>query len=301
MGTVAGWALGGRGRDAASLRARLLIALAVSAAMACGATAAKAEENAANPLLACRAISDDAARLRCFDAATAAAEPAGSGVVLLDDTAEPAPRSAQPRRPTFRVEAGYGLSIGDYSGSSGVARHGTLVSQSATGGSGGGLLAEAWLDDWLHKDVSIGLGYVEVGNKALFSATLPQGVSILTDPTRAEISAVARADLFMINLAYRPQAYGRLRPIIGFGLGGGPASIKGLQALQNAFVGTGSASERTASPVPALQIYTGVETDLTRHLHLDLVPRLLWVGAAPFGNGLRYTDFILGADIGYQF
>jgi hypothetical protein len=296
----------GRGGQSAGVLAPLIL-FAAFAPIACGAEARDRADPAAAQLLACKAIAEDAARLRCFDAMAAAVptpSPAGD-VIRLDEAPEPARTAASGQhsgiRHSVRIEVGYGYAIGDYSGSSEVARHGTLISQSGTGGAGGGLLAEAWLDDWPLKNFSTGLGYVETDNGATIAAKLPQGVSILTDPINAEISATAHAKILMINLAYRPRGFGRIRPIVGFGLGGGYGEITGLEALQNAFIGNGAYRQEAHSGLPAMQVYTGVEADLTDRLYVDLTPRLLWIGAAPFGNGLHYTNFILGANVGYRF
>jgi hypothetical protein len=105
----------------------------------------------------------------------------------------------------------------------------------------------------------------------------------------------------MINLAYRPSGLSWIRPIIGLGVGGGYGSAAGSDAFRNAFLGDAIGGTSTRSPIPALQIYTGFEAKLTDRFFVSVTPRLLWVGAAPFGDGPRYTDFILGTNVGYRF
>ena len=307
LGHARGGREAGRGRRSAGVP----ILLVLAAAVLFGASGAQAKDHvdpATEQLLACKAVTDDVARLRCFDAAAAtvpAPSAAAGDVIRLEDAAAPAappisgPTSAS--RHSVRFEAGYGAAIGDYSGPSKVARHRTLISQAATGGAGGGVLGEVWVDDWPLKNLSAGLGYVEIDNYASIAAKLPQGVSILTDPIYAQVSATAHAKLVMMNLAYRPRGFGRIRPIVGLGIGGGYGAVNGLEVFQNAFVGSGSVQEHMHAVLPALQVYTGVEADLTDRLYVNLLPRLLWIGAAPFGNGLHYTDFILGANVGYRF
>lgn len=258
----------------------------------------------------CGTVADDGDRLRCYDDTGArAASAAPDAIMLLGDAKAVAPsdlvqqpdgRSGRSRHP-IRIELGYGVAIGDYAGSAKISPQGTLEINSATGGSGGGFMAEAWLDDWPHKDFSIGLEYLEINNRGELSATLPHGVSILTDPIYAHLALAVQADALMVNFAYRPAGAGWMWPVAGFGLGVGygTATVDGL--LSNSFVGAHSGLSDASSAFPAIQGFAGVEARISNRLYFSVIPRIFVVSARPFGINESYTDFILGTNLGYRF
>lgn len=250
----------------------------------------------------CRAMADDAVRLRCYDAVAAGR---GEDIVSLRPSegqapAPPGEDDASPARHGLRIDVGYSAALGNYTGSSKVSG-GTLTSKSATGGLGGGMLAEAWLDHWPAKDLSVGLEYMQINNRGELNADLPRGVSILTDPVYAHLGLALRTDTAFFNLAYRPHTSGRVRPILGAGLGVGYGTAVENNLISNAFIGADGNESRTHFPFAGLQAFAGVEANLTDRIYLSMIPRVFAVSAHPIGKNQRYLDFVLGANLGYRF
>jgi len=140
-----------------------------------------------------------------------------------------------------------------------------------------------------------------VNNRAALTARLPQGVSILTDPVYAHLGLGVRADIAMVNLAYRPASLGWIRPVVGLGLGAGYGTAYSTSLLSNAFIGSYGSLGEASSAVPALQAFAGVDVRLSRRLYLSVIPRLLWVSAKPVGVDQSYTDAMVATSLGYRF
>jgi hypothetical protein len=284
---------------------------------ALGGSAAQAADSVTpdrivDDLRQCREVADDAARLRCYDDAIAhqakpaadAAAPASRSAASATAAASPSPPPLPPLKPRapleVRVDAGYSFAFGDYAGSSKVSG-GTLEANSATGGLGGGLLAEAWLDNWPGTNQSVGLEYLQINNRAEVTATLPKGVSILTDPVFAQLDGAIQAHLVFFNYAYRPPGLGRFRPVMGAGLGFGYATATVGAFFSNDFTGVVRPQSASSSPIAGVQGFIGVEASLSDRLYVSLIPRVVVVSGHPIGVNQRYLDFILGANLGYRF
>ena len=228
-------------------------------------------------------------------------------IILLGDPADPASTVRGAPAPTVRhpfrvtsIDIGDGPAIGVFTGQLALS-NGTLTSGSATGGSGGGLEAELWFDDWPWRDTAFALQYIKLENRADLSANMPDGVSVLTDPVNAHLGVGVAADLLFANLAYRPQARWGIRPVIGAGLGIGYGTASENNQVYNAFIGASSGSTRSSSFLPMLQAFSGVEVNLPKNIYFSFTPRILWMSARPIGKSLQYTDVILDSSFGYRF
>jgi hypothetical protein len=268
----------------------------------CAPAGAWAAGAAPDPRLAgCAEIAEDLARLRCYDG-LARPHPSPSAIQTLPVDA-PAPPAPRPRAAPvgLRLDGGWGASVGDYVGTLSLPSHGALKIDSQTGGAGGGVLAEAWLDGWPSRDLSIGMEYIRIDNRGALDLALPAGLSILTDPVDANLSLRVAADVGMLNLAYRPRGFGWLRPVIGVGVGGGSGYASYSYLLSNAFLGQALGGSRSRSPFPMVQAFAGVDAELPRHVYLSLTGRLMTVNGHPIGLNQSYTDLVIGTTLGYKF
>jgi hypothetical protein len=283
----------------------LLLATAQGLFHTAAAEPVTSQPSVASELQRCGALSDDAARLRCYDRlARSNSSKSSNDIVTLSDanTAASSPKVSPHRPPRpLRIELGYGSAIGDYSGVLSVSSQGRLKVDSATGGSGAGLMGQIWLDDWPRKSFSVGLEYIRIDNHGSLTAILPQGGSVLTNPVYGYLGVGVRADVAMANIAYRPASFGWIRPVAGLGLGVGYGSASENFALQNAFIGNSNTASKATAPFPVLQGFVGVEADLPHRVYVSLMSHVLLVSARPVGIDQSYTDYIIETNIGYRF
>jgi hypothetical protein len=266
-------------------------------------------------LLACVAISDDRARLRCFDEEMAAvtrstrrpALPAAApGQTPRPDplsaatppvaTAETAVVRAGPR---IRVALGYGFGVGDHTGSFRIPT-GSVSLQSAVGGSGALASGQLWIDRWIGENWSIGVEYAAFRNQGRFTVALPQGLSILTDPVQAGAQAKLRADFGFLNVEYR-MASGAVHPFVGGGFGIGYGHASAGYYFQNAFLGDVAQVVAVGKPIAGLQLFSGVEFDLTHGLFVSVMPKVIVVDGHPIGLDQRYLEFGVDGMVGWRF
>jgi hypothetical protein len=279
----------------------LCVGVAVFEASAARAQAPEVSGTLADQLRRCGEIAGDAERLQCYDVIGRSGTAKADVLRLPEDAPEDGPRPEPRAAHAIRAEVGYGVAIGDYAGALGLPAKGYLEANSATGGSGGGLEGAIWFDGWPARSLSVGIQYFQVDNRGALDATLPKGLSVLTDPVYGHLAVSVQADLVMLNLAWRPSGYRRIRPVVGVGLGAGYGTASEHARLSNAFIGTTEDVSKASSPFPALQGFVGVEADLTDRIYLSVIPRIVLISGHPVGVNQRYADFILGADIGYRF
>jgi hypothetical protein len=289
-----------------------LVLLAASVASAClvQARRATAADTAAQSLLNqidhCSVILDETERLGCYDTIAArGAKPQGAIYTLGGGngegipTSQPNPTSGHPYRP-IRLGVGYTYAFGNYAGAL-ITSGGSVDADSLVSGLGDGFTAEAWMDDWPMRNLSIGVEYLQVNNRAAVSATFPKGLSILTDPVSARLNLILHADVGFINLAYRPSAPGLIRPVVGLGIGGGAAHLTTNEFVYNDFFGTYRGSTNSRAPFVGIQGFVGIEGDFKNDVYFSVTPTVLVVSGHPIGINQRYLDFMLQTKIGYRF
>ena len=300
-----------RARACTLLRKSLLpiAVLAMTASPSPGQTASQSAAAAGEAWWTkCVAIYDDRARLACFDAsapkdgrAPAAQETASATAAQAAPAGEPpSPPPAAERARSYRISAGYGLGIGSHAGTFELAG-GTLHSQAGFGSEGDTVSVQAWADDYLAEDWSLGFEYLYLNNAAKLNLDLPNGASVLTDPITAHAYASLHGHIGFANVAYAPQQDARLRPFIGAGFGIGWGSAETDIRAQNDFAGDYFYKARVASVFAALQGFAGVDLMLTRDYYLSGFGKAVWVPGHPYSVDHRYVDFVFGGALGRRF
>jgi len=276
------------------------------------ASASAADDGA---LLACVAVHDDRARLRCFDEEMASLTRSNRHLALSAAAAGQLPRSeplpavtpavaiaetAVARAgPQIRVALGYGFGVGDHTGSFRIPT-GSVALRSAAGGSGALASGQLWIDRWIGENWSIGVEYAAFRNQGRFDVALPQGLSILTDPVQAGAQAKVRADFGFLNLEYR-MAAGAVHPFVGGGFGIGYGHASAGYYFQNAFLGDVAQVVAVGKPIAGVQLFTGVEFDLARGLYVSVMPKVIAVDGHPIGLDQRYLEFGVDGMVGWRF
>ncbi len=278
--------------------------IAVLTIVALGVLAAR---GAAQEIYACATIADPAARLACYDRAASAhvqaPSPAPSQAARVAAVPPPTTPSVAPHRSEpvdIRVAVGYGFGISDHAGSIRVLG-GALNLHSAIGNSGNVKSLQAWIDNWPLPKWSLGLEYDGIDNQGSAAISLPRGFSILTDPITGETAAGVTARIGVLNLAYRPWADGPWHTALGVGFLAGYGSVNAWGYVHNAFIGTISGSVHGGSPIAGVQGFTELDYDLTEHLYIGLMPRIIWITAHPIGVNQQFVDFTLSGLVGARF
>jgi hypothetical protein len=287
------------------------IALIVSACAGAAGVAAAAEPPSSPWWAGCVALRDDQARLACFDArapalptessSTAAPVPAAAApaVAAAPVVARQPPAEAAPLG--IRLAVGYGLGIADYAGRLHAVNHGYFDISSGIGSAGGTFYGQAWLDGLPTADWTAGVEYLQFRDTTHAALTLPQGISVLTDGITAHADAVVFARMLLLNVAWRPQTIGPLRPSIGAGLGAGRATASASVAVQSPFFGQIGATPETSFPFGAVQGFAGIEYAIVDGIYVALEPRVIWVSGHPLGKDQRYLDFVMSTAVGVNF
>jgi hypothetical protein len=260
----------------------------------------------------CVDMRDDRARLACYDASVPKPTPANAETAA----GPPPPPTDKPnesgasitattkpsRGPmTIRLSIGYGYGIADYAGRLHAIDHGFFNISSGIGSAGGLYVGDVWLDGLLGPDWTVGVEYAQFRNTTHVQLELPQGFSVLTDPIEGNADAELFARMIFLNLAYRPKTIGPLRPSVGAGIAAGRGEVGASLAIQNAFIGTIGTNPHTSFPLGALQGFAGIEYDVTDHVYVALVPRVIWVTGHPVDRDERYIDLIIGSALGVDF
>lgn len=213
----------------------------------------------------------------------------------------PAAASSEVAQPIqFRLAFGGGYGVGDHTGEVRVPG-GRLQLASSIGNAGEILTGQAWIDNWLASDWSIGLEYLHLHHRTSAKLSLPHGVSILTDPINGTVGGNLIASIGMLNFAYHPNVSGHVRPFIGGGVGAGYAELTASYYAHSDFFGSLSNSIRLKSPFAGIQGFLGVEFDLFDPIYVSVMPRVIWVDGHPIGVNERYLDFSVSGLIGVRF
>ena len=206
------------------------------------------------------------------------------------------------KRVSYRVAVGYGLGIGGHVGTFDLG-DGTLSARSAIGSEGDTLTVQAWVDDWIAEDWSIGLEYLYLNNHGKFDLLLPNGYNVLTDPITAHAYAEAHGHIGFVNVAYRPVATSLFRPFIGGGLGLGWGIVDTNLSAEIPFVSSFTSTYKSDGnwPFAAVQGFIGLDMQLYRRCYLSMFGKYVWIPGHPLNVPHRYTDVVFGVAIGRTF
>jgi len=209
----------------------------------------------------------------------------------------------------YRLEASFGYAQGNYDGR---LKMGTsdrpvgMVSDSAFGSDGRMIGVAAWRDRTILDDLSVGVEYLRFRNKSELTLSAPEGLALglvnLNDPITAPVMAKLRADLGLLNFAYRPALSGSWHPFVGAGIGVGYGSVSGSVELSSPLLTDDLSHPFSASSLIAgVQGFFGFSADLTDHLYAHMIGRMVLVTARPLGMHQQFQDMALGAGLGWRF
>lgn len=264
----------------------------------------------------CVVLRDDRARLACFDSSVPGDDDGAANPHPSVNTAAPSPSASEPpsvslaqppsnppaaaRAISYRIATGYGLGIGGHAGSFEI-EGGKLYTHSGIGSEGDTLTLQGWADNWIADDWSMGFEYLYVNNTGKLDLSMPNGVSVLTDPVTAHAHADVHGHIGFANIAYRPEQDSILHPYIGLGLGMGWGSAHIDAAAENAFAGSYHYESKTDSIFIAVQGFLAMDVFLYRDYYISPYGKVLWVPGHPYNLDQRYLDFVFGASIGHKF
>jgi hypothetical protein len=291
----------------------LLAWVGVVSAAAAEPASSDGSPGAASPWWAsCVGLRDDRARLACFDAkappapnadAPGAAQPASAPQTQQQTTQQTkqTPPPAAASRLGVRLAGGYGLGIADYAGRLHAFNHGYFDFSSGIGSAGDTYFGQAWLDGALGPNWTLGVEYLQFRDTSAATLTLPHGVSVLTDGIEGHADAVLFARMLLLNVAWRPETIGPLRPSLGVGLGPGRAKAAASLGLESPFFGLVGATPQSSFPFGAVQAFAGLEYVIVDDLYVAFEPRVLWMTGHPLGKDQRYLDFVMSTSVGVNF
>jgi opacity protein-like surface antigen len=287
------------GRIGLSLIAIMLLPCAARADEACSPRSAPYERLACHERTAwttgkaanCLRLNGDESRLACFDRVEREPPAPPLSVNPVSATLPAA------KRYRWRVETGVGYGLGHYDGNLGKMSR-QLVIDSFVGVRGWTAHVALWDDRLISDKVSIGGEFLRIDTRARMHGYVANGPAPFTDPIQAAVDAEVNADLYYLNLAYRPRQNDTIRPFAGGGIGGGKASMHSGYSVGEFFSASGQ--QDISSWIGGVQAFAGTEIDLGWGFHLTPAVRVLYFTTRP----LLPHDFAminLELSMGYRF
>gem|GEM_PF-7006873 len=195
----------------------------------------------------------------------------------------------------YRLEIGGGYGFGRYRGSVGTISSGLSI-DSFIASSGRTLRAAVWDDRLLGAHLSLGLEYMKLHATARMDANF-----VLFSPSVANVRADATANLYYLNLAFRPGSDPDYHPFIGGGLGAGRARLRTSYDVAGNLLNGNHAHETTSSYAAAAQLFGGVDVDLGAGFYLSPMLRVQYFTTHPVGKPHEYIQSDLDLSLGYKF